>query len=443
MNFDESLAYLQGLGHETLAINFDLKNIVQLLEALGQPQQKFLKVQIAGTNGKGSTAVMIEAIARAAGIKTALYTSPHLISITERLRFDGTALSPEQFAHLLGRVRAAVTSLVGSGALKTRPTFFEHLTAMFLVGCADAPPELAILETGLGGRLDATTAARAEAVALTPISLDHQEYLGQTLVEVAAEKAAIIHRGATAVVIAPQEPAAMEVLRGQCARYSITPLLADCETEVHGAYARGRLEVTFRTPVDVYQNVRLNLAGRHQIINASLAITLAEALRERHCLDIPRAAIIAGLERAEHAGRLEWQEGEPAFLFDGAHNTAGARALRAYLDEFVREPFTLLFAAMRDKDLSGMAAQLFPAAQRLILTEMDNARTATREMLGQLAFHHTEAENVTLTNSVSEAIDAALERTSPPGLICVTGSLYLIGEVRATVQGAADKIHVS
>ncbi len=203
MNFDESLAYLRSLGHETLAINFDLNNTVRLLEVLGQPQQKFLKVQIAGTNGKGSTAAMLDAISRAAGVKTALYTSPHLVSITERMRFGGTEISPEQFARLVVTVRAAAEHLVKTGVLDKLPTIFEHLTAMFLVGCTDTQTELAILETGLGGRLDATTAAQAEVVAITPISFDHQEYLGQTIAEIAAEKAAIIHPGAT-VIFAPQ-----------------------------------------------------------------------------------------------------------------------------------------------------------------------------------------------------------------------------------------------
>ncbi len=442
MNFDESLAYLHSLGHETLAINFDLNHTVRLLEALGQPQQNFLKVQIAGTNGKGSTANMLDAITRASGIKTALYTSPHLVNITERMHFNGREISRENFALMTTRVREAAARLLQTGVLSKLPTIFEHLTVMFLCACAGERSELAILETGLGGRLDATTAARAEVTAITPVALDHQEYLGHTLALIAAEKAAIIHPNAT-VILAPQPHEAMSVMLNECAKFSITPRMAKCETLILGADERGRLRATFRTCQNVYEAVRLNLPGRHQIVNASVAIAISEALNDERGLRISREAVIEGLESAEHPGRLEWQDGAPSFLFDGAHNVAGARALREYLDEFARAPVTLIFGAMRDKDLSEMAAQLFPAAERLILTEMDNARSATRDTLAQLASQQTEEMQVTLAGDVCAAIDLAMKQTPPEGIICVTGSLNLIGEVKAALRRAPDEIYAN
>lgn len=436
MNFEESLAYLNSLGHETLAINFDLEETVRLLEALGQPQRGFLKVQIAGTNGKGSTAAMLEAIARSSGIRTALYTSPHLLSITERLRFDGSNISPAHFARMTSIARKAAEGLVQTGALRKLPTIFEHLTVMFLKACVETQTELAILETGLGGRLDATTAARAEVVAITPVGLDHQEYLGDTLALIAAEKAAIIHPHARGVVIAPQPPEALRVLLEQCARFSIEPRMAGCETEILEADERGRLRVTFRTCQNVYEAVRLNLPGRHQAINASVAIAIAEVLHHNMGLRISPEDVTKGLESASHPGRLEWLEGAPAFLFDGAHNPDGARALRRYLDEFVSAPVTLVFGAMRDKDLKGMAAQLFPVTERLILSEMGNARSATRAMLGELVSQNTDNRaRVTLTENVREAVREALRQTPPEGIICVSGSLNLIGEVKAALLG--------
>ncbi|MBV9957523.1 MAG: hypothetical protein JO360_03845, partial [Acidobacteria bacterium] len=437
---DESVAYLLSLGHETLAMKLGLESIRRLLTALGEPQRASMwKVQVAGTNGKGSTSVMLDAIARRAKIDTALYTSPHLINLTERLRFNGHEIDRAHFGLVASKVRDEAEKLVASGALPAPPTFFEQLTAIFLYTCPDAWTELAILETGLGGRLDATTAAEAQVVAITPIALDHQEYLGETLAEIAFEKAAIIRPGVVAV-IAPQPAEALEVILRRCAECGVEPrLVSTDEMEINGAAERGRLSVTFRTAQDEYECVRLGLRGRHQAVNASVAVALAEELRARG-LQISREAIITGLERACHPGRLEWRELQPPMLFDGAHNPAGARALRDYLDEFVKAPVTLLFGAMRDKDLEVMAETLFPAAEHLILTELRNPRTATKETLRQLASHHTDASRLAVTDDVAEALRIAAERTGPGGVVCVTGSLYLIGEAQELLR---HKVHES
>lgn len=427
MRFDDALQYLLSLGHETLAIKLGLANTERLLEALGRPQSFFPVVQIAGTNGKGSTAAMLDAAARAAGIKTGLYTSPHLVSITERIRIDGHEIDRADFARLTARVRSTAERLCESGSLDTLPTFFEHVTAIALAAFKEAQVQLAILETGLGGRLDSTTAARAGMVAITPLALDHQEYLGVTLAEIAAEKAAIIRPGVTAI-IAPQPAEALEIILKRCADCAVAPRVDDCAVETLGAERAGRLRVNFRTQHDRYEKVLLGLRGRHQSINASVAIRLAEALRERG-FDISRADIIRGLEGAEHPGRLELRQGQPALLFDGAHNAAGARALAAYLDEFVKAPVTLIFGAMRDKDLTEMAAALFPLARRVILTQLENPRAATVETLARAALSCLKPGRLTLASTALEALRVAREQTPPHGIICVTGSLYLVGEV--------------
>jgi dihydrofolate synthase/folylpolyglutamate synthase len=433
MLFDEAVAYLLSLGHETLAMKLGLANTERLLEALGQPQEAFRKVQIAGTNGKGSTAVMLDAILRAGAVRTALYTSPHLVSITERMRFDGQEVRPDDFARLATVVRDASVRLRDAGRIPALPTFFEQLTAMFLYACAGTGAELAILETGLGGRLDATTAARAEVVAITPIALDHQEYLGTTLAEVAAEKAAIIRPGVT-VVVASQPPEALAVIERRCAECNVQPRFNDCAATVQGHEQDGRVRATFVTPRARYENILLGLRGRHQLINACVAIRLAETLYEESPA-IGHNEIIAGLESARHAGRLEiYDRAAPRILFDGAHNVAGARALREFLDEYISARVTLVFGAMRDKDLAEIAAVLFPVARRLILTQPSNPRAATPEMLAAVVPPDVDMASVRLMPDLNAALEEALEHTPVEGLICVTGSLYLVGEAQGILH---------
>jgi dihydrofolate synthase/folylpolyglutamate synthase len=431
MNFDESVSYLYGLGHETLAIKLGLDNVTRLLRRLGDPQDSFPSVQIAGTNGKGSTAAMLESIVRASGLRAGLYTSPHLVSVTERVRVGGREISKEAFARHATRVRAAAEG-VGreSGAL---PTFFEQVTGVALSAFAEEGVEIAILETGLGGRLDATTAAGARWVAVTPVALDHQEYLGDTLAEIASEKAAIIRPG-TRAVVAPQEAEAEAVVIRRCRESGVEPRRATAETEVEEAGADGRLRVRLRTARAEYAGVRLALRGRHQLTNAATAVALAEVLAEDG-LAISREHVIEGLETAEHAGRLELDaRREPNILYDGAHNVAGARALRAYLDEFEPGGVTMVFGAMRDKELGEIGRVLFPAAPRLVLTAPRSPRAAAVEELLRAVPVPPSSSTIALAPSSRDALVIARTHTPPGGKVCVTGSLYLVGEVKAQLE---------
>jgi dihydrofolate synthase/folylpolyglutamate synthase len=433
MVFDEAVRYLLSLGHETLTIKLGLRNTELLLASLGNPGRDYPAVQIAGTNGKGSTAVMLDAICRAAGVKTGLFTSPHLNSITERIKISGREVSRSQFASSVTRVRRAAEGLLFQKEIEELPTFFEHVTAIALATFQAARIELAVLETGLGGRLDATTAVGAGLIALTPISLDHEEFLGPTIESVAAEKAAIIHRGAIAV-IAPQPAEALAVILRQCRLCDVEPILIDeSQTEIKDSSRDGRLQIELTTKHDHYGSLWLGLRGRHQITNARLAVQLAECLRDQG-FSISRAAIVEGLEDAQHAGRLELHDGRPAILLDGAHNPAGAQGLRSYLDEFAQQPLTLIFGGMRDKKLVEMAAILFPKAERVILTQIDNPRSATIQLLQSVAAAILESERSSATLSVSEALNVAKKVTPVSGLICVAGSLYLVGEVKTLLQ---------
>ena len=246
MHFDQALRYLLDLGHETVAIKLGLRNIELLLERLGHPQKSYLAVQIAGTNGKGSTAVLLDSICTAAGIKAGLYTSPHLISITERIRVGGREISRESFARQATDVRHAAEGLLAEKQIEALPTFFEQVTAITLSQFRDEKVDLAILETGLGGRLDATSAARANLVGITSIGLDHEQYLGETLASIAAEKAAVIRPGATAI-IGSQPTEALEVILRHCEDSSVKPSVTDWRVELESAEPDGRLRASFET----------------------------------------------------------------------------------------------------------------------------------------------------------------------------------------------------
>lgn len=425
MNFPESLEYLYNLGNEVTAMKLGLTATEKLLAALDNPEKDFLKIQVAGTNGKGSTCAFLDAICQSARIKTGLFTSPHLISITERIKLDGAEISEKKFARHATRVRRISEKLVEEKELEAVPTFFEQLTAIGIAAFSEAKIELAILETGLGGRFDSVTAARAEIVAITPIDYDHQQFLGNTLAEIAAEKAAIIRKD-TKVILSKQPIETEEVLSSVCADLEITPKSAQVETRIG-------LPPSFQTAKADYGKIKLSLAGRHQIENAEVAVLLAETLQELD-FKITTENIIEGLQTAEHKGRLEFRKN---FLFDGAHNIAGAKALKDYLDEFVAPPITIIFGAMRDKDLQEISEIIFPKAEILIFTEPDNPRSRKAAELMRFLPDTFDKKNVYQTETVEEALKIAGE-ISGENLICVTGSLYLVGEAQKLLNNKPE-----
>jgi len=441
MLFEEALKYLLSLGHETLSIKLGLANTETLLESLGNPHKDFRKVQIAGTNGKGSTAAFLESICRHAGIRTGLFTSPHLISITERIRIAGERISEDEFARHTTTVKETATTLVKQGELQTLPTFFEQVTAIALLAFREARVELAIMETGLGGRLDSTTATQAEVVAITPVAMDHEEYLGSTLVEIAGEKAAIIRPGVTAV-IGPQTCEALDVIVRRCEAQGIEPTIIETSELSHLVVSGdGRCELVFATAPGHNEKVQLGLRGRHQIDNALVAVALAESLSKRG-FPISQTAIVRGLETATHPGRLELWNCKPPLLFDGAHNPAAARTLQDYLAEFVKSPVTMIFGAMKDKRLQEMASLLFPMANELILTEIDNPRAASiQDLIGAVPAGF-DRNKISTVSSVSEAVFKAREITPDDGLICTTGSLYLIGAAQEILNSQSGSVPI-
>ncbi len=419
MNFHEAESYLFSLGNEVEAMKLGLDNIRKLLAALGDPQNNYLKAQVAGTNGKGSVCAFLKSICLEAGINAGVFTSPHLISITERINIGGVDIREDEFARLATKVREMSERLAPNGEIDGNPTFFEQVTAIALLAFADAKVEVAILETGLGGRLDATTAANAEITAITRIDIDHQQYLGKTLTEIAAEKAAII-RPDSIVVVAEQSVEPSRVIVDHCKKVGVTPQYGDF---VGVREDEGGL--TLATDLAEYNIGTLGPPGRHQIENAKVALLVAEELARR--FTFLQSDIILGLRNARHPGRLEFVGN---VLLDGAHNVGGAIALTAFLDEYVDKPVTLIFGAMDDKDVGEMLAILVSRADKVILTRPDNSRAMpTSELLDQIP-KTFDRKKIALSESVADAFVAVREISAANDLIVVAGSLYLVGEAK-------------
>jgi dihydrofolate synthase/folylpolyglutamate synthase len=426
--FQESVNYLLSLGNEVSAMKLGLENIRTLLAASGHPEKNYLKVQVAGTNGKGSVCAFLEAICLSAGIKTGLNTSPHLLSITERIRINGKEISEADFTKYATSVRETAEDLFTNREVEYRPTFFEQITAVSLIAFSEARVDLTILETGLGGRLDATTAAGAEMAAITRIDYDHQEYLGETLTEIAVEKAAIIHKGSK-VVIGEQQPEVMTVLNSVCANLGVSPQFAQDVVTSGSATVKERAACDFITPGRVYENVCLGLFGSHQIENAKVAILLAEILQNH--FPIATGHVVKGLERARHPGRLEFTGN---VLIDGAHNVGGAEALAKFIDENIDTPIILIFGSMSDKNVEAMGKILFPRVESLILTKPVNSRAMEPNEIRKYVPANIAADRVIVVEDVEIALAEARKMAEKSKLILVAGSLYLVGEVKAMLR---------
>ena len=397
----DPLSYLFGL--EQFGIKLGLENITAIVDRLGRPDRTFASIHIAGTNGKGSVTAMVDAALRAAGHRSARYTSPHFIDLAERFVIDGRPVAQADLVAAAADVREVVEQLRAEGTLDVHPTFFEVTTALAFELFRRARVEAAVLEAGLGGRLDATNVVSPIATAITSIAFDHQLYLGNTLREIAAEKAGIIKSGIP-VVVGPLPPEAMEAIAAVA--------------------ATRRAPLVCSTPADAASYV-LGLRGDHQRANAGVAVRLLEAADAR--LPVPPASIADGLARPGWPGRLDERQlaNGRAVLLDAAHNPAGAAALASYLSlDPVKRP--LVFGAMRDKDFDGMFAELLPAISALIVTQASNPRAANPDVLAARARARTPALRVHTESSLGDALDAAW-RLSPR--IVVAGSIFLLGDV--------------
>jgi dihydrofolate synthase / folylpolyglutamate synthase len=443
MSYETAVASMFALGHElaqTPSHKFDLAHMRVLLRAMNHPERMFPSVLIAGTNGKGSTAATLASILHASGLKTALYTSPHLMRINERIRINGVEITDDDFARLHGEVDRVAERLVEVGELPWHPSFFEMMTAIAFSQFARERVDVAVLEVGMGGRLDATNVVEPLVSVIADISLDHQRFLGNTVGEIAREKAGIIRPGGVVVTL-PQQPEANDVIGNTIldmdavgvSAVQYVPPVSPGTTESRVASAEGN-SLRSRYPLQVMGKqilVESPLVGRHQLRNVALAIAAAEELSKKGLAGITPESIELGIRETRWPGRfhvLPARVGWPEIVLDVAHNPAGAWALRSALSELYDDrPLVFVFGAMRDKAISEMTEILFPLAQRVIATRPDNPRAASPEEIRQ-AGNRTGAE-IEIVPEVKAAWERARACAEGNAVVVVTGSIYLVGEL--------------
>lgn len=441
MNYEESVHSLYALGRELASPQqarvqkFGLENIRVVCAALGNPHLAAPCVHVAGTNGKGSTAAMIESILRAAGLHTGLYTSPHLERINERIRINGDDISDDAFAAAWTRVQATIESLLADGRLAAHPTFFECVTAIAFVAFADAAAAsdskrfFAVYEVGLGGRLDSTNVVEPEVAVITPIDFDHENFLGHSIEEIASEKAGIIKSGVP-VVSAPQRPEARAVIAKRASERGTRLVEAEGIWQLDELSSRDGFYRTSASRVEDNEKIAIapSLPGRFQVQNALTAATAAILLRERG-FAISEGAIAKGISSARWPGRLERISERPAIYLDGAHNPAAAREVKAFCEEnLAGRRIHFIYGAMRDKAVDEVAGLLFPIAERVILTQPRQSRAISAQHLAEMT--SGLARHATVVADPAEALERAVAEAAPDDVIFVTGSLFLVGDVR-------------
>ncbi|MBI3616172.1 MAG: bifunctional folylpolyglutamate synthase/dihydrofolate synthase [Candidatus Omnitrophica bacterium] len=438
MTCQEALEYLDSfLNYEQVVTYrypeaFSLDRISRLLERLGNPHRRYPTLHVAGTKGKGSACAFASSILRTAGLRVGLYTSPHLISFRERIQINGQPISEEELTRIVEQVRPHAARGL---------TFFEVTTACAFLYFARAQVDAAVIEVGLGGRLDATNVLTPAVTAITPISLDHQSKLGNTVEKIAGEKAGIIKPGVP-LVLAPQEPAAQKVIEETAAAQSapIHRVEKETQAEILRLSLRGT-RCTLKTPEGFYPDLFIPLLGRHQVMNAAAAVRMVELSPFReNSLNLEK--IRAGLAHTSWPGRCQLIDGSPKILLDGAQNAASARALVETARElFPGSRVTLVLGISQDKDLEGIARVFGPWPGRLILTRASVPRAESPERLANLfqPWH----PNPKILESVPAALEQAKAKTDPKDLIVVSGSLFVVGEALqhlspSTGSGRAD-----
>ncbi len=444
LSYPEAVERLLELGHELHQMpshKFDLAHMRVFTEALGHPERTVPSVLIAGTNGKGSTAATLASILHAAGYAVGLYTSPHLIRINERIRINGDAIDDELFAAAYAHVHTIAERLVAEGKLPWHPSFFETMTAIAFECFRRLKLDIAVLEVGMGGRLDATNIVEPLISVITDIDLDHQKFLGNTIAEIAAEKAGIMRAGKPTITL-PQHPQANDVLGKKMIEVGAVPVNATRNVPPVSPGAQALFDTSepgrtryMLTVLGEEILIDSPLVGRHQLRNLALAITAAEELTG---LGFPMTAtqIAEGISSTRWPGRFQYVSGEgnrPEIILDVAHNPAGAWALRGALSERFRDrPIYLVFGAMRDKAIDEISGILFPTAEVVIATHTEhNPRSATPSEINEAA-RRTGADIIeapVVSDAIAKAIEVASEHKQLGApLIVVTGSIYIVGE---------------
>lgn len=445
MKYEKALSYLNSfINYEKISDysytsrSFNLKRIKSLLSLLDNPQQKLSFLHIAGTKGKGSTAAFVGSVLKEAGFKAGLYTSPHLIDFRERIRVNNKLISKQELRHLINRLEPYVDRLQKKSQFGSF-TFFEIYTSLAFLFFVQKKVDIAVLEVGLGGRLDATNVIEPLVCAITEISFDHTEKLGNTLSLIAREKAGIIKENSL-VVISPQKLEVLAVIRKIVKRRKAKLWEVGKDIKVNPqrtAHSPQPTDFRFQTfgvqgIWGDYERVTIPLLGEHQQINAACAIGILELLRF-HNINISQETIKQGLRKVDWPGRLEIVGERPFIVLDGAQNESSAKALKESIKlNFPYKKLILILGISQDKDIKGVGRTLCPLADRVILTKVNSPRAAEPSYLKKELKGFSQ--NTTLIPKVNSAFQYAKLSASPEDLICITGSLYLVGEIKQIVN---------
>lgn len=425
LNYQEALSWIHSIGR--FGMNQGLQRIEKLLSYLGDPHKKLNFLHIGGTNGKGSTAAFAAAVLEAAGYRVGLYTSPYLEKFTNRMAINGQDIAPERLVELVKKVKPYVAE-IAADPLCGHPTEFEVVTALALAYFAQESPDLVILEVGLGGRLDATNAVCPLVTAISTISLEHTQVLGNTVEAIAREKAGIIKEGG--VVVTQARDAALDVIANICCQKNV-PLFR-LGVEFKAEKVSGNLDGQIFHYYGLqhhFPHLRIGLLGDYQVNNAALALAALELLGKRG-YSLPAEAVYHGLLHTRWPGRLEIMQRAPLVVVDGAHNMEAFQNLRAVLQhDFSCRRLILVLGLLDDKAREEILAEILPPADVLILTEPDSPRAAEARVLERSA-RKIMTGPVYVRPKIPEAIQLALSLAESPDLVLIAGSLYLISDVR-------------
>ncbi len=431
MNYRQALAYIEShADYEKTpvphaAANYDLRRMDELLAYFDNPHLKIKAVHITGTKGKGSTAAMIASVLTAAGYKTGLYTSPHLLSYRERIRIGGDLISEKKLAAIVTKLKPVVEE-VNRRATYGKLTTFELLTALAFIYFAEQKADFQILEVGMGGTYDATNVIKKpEVCVITSISYDHTEVLGNTLAQIAGEKSGIIKPG-SAVISAPQPDEAAEVIRRFCLKNGASLIQVGEAVQWHGTGFDINHQSVFITGRRGNYEVSIPLLGEHQLINTATAVAALEVLADRG-FNIPKESIYQGLAQLDWPGRFQIAGQHPLLILDGAHNPDSALKLRQTIEHYLHiNKAVLVIGASSDKDIAGTAAVLAPVALQVIATRSRNPRAMNPERI-EVEFNKYDIVSEVATD-VTAALSRAIEIAGENGLVCVTGSLFVVAE---------------
>lgn len=428
MTYDQAIEYLKGL--TKFGMNFGLARIKELLRRLGNPQQRLNIIHIGGTNGKGSTTAMLASILKAAGCKTGMFSSPHLHSYTERFVINGEPIKPQKLAELVNFLRPYLDAMVAEGF--EHPTEFEVSTALALLYFDQEKTDFVALEVGLGGAIDSTNVVTPRVSVITNVALDHMDYLGHTIEEIATVKAGIIKKGVPVVTAA--EGNALKIIEKTAASQNskVTQVGKDVTwQDLQQSISQGYQEFIIEGQINKYQ-VKLPLLGKHQQINAATAVAVIELLLDGNGQHIPMAAILEGLQTVRWPARLEVLRSRPTVILDGAHNHAGAIVLKqALMEYFPQQKFIFVLGMLADKERAKVVAELAPLAKQVTVTRSNNPRAGDWAALAD--YMRKYLKDVYLVQDVGQAVQQAISRATEEDVICVTGSLYMVAEARETL----------